>query len=357
MRAAHDALALARTIGAPTKRQRAALAVVRQVIGDAREQLESMRRLSVGLPVRVVEELVTGERVEHVVHPSARDVREAAAYLIERRWGSVVETEPLDPDSVPTAAQLPDGLRVRLRTLAREITFEKGHSPRDADADGLVPLDHVAVWPERGTAPPPAEGVPARRGAWGGGGAPQGGPTRCDVGPKLETRVLLLPDPLEVEKTPGVSRMPSPCGTCGHRHAAVDAECDVWMEGFGRSCRCPVYVDLDEGLVEESVVLSPEAVKLAEVFIEASAGAWSECVCGHARVAHFLTPASRACTVCGCRVFRGAALEEGASGAPPTASSASSPEPSRDRSLGSERLRAHFEKQRAKGLAGGEVKG
>ena len=47
----------ARDPDAPTKRQRAALATVRDVVGDATEQLEVMRRISVGLPVVVNERL------------------------------------------------------------------------------------------------------------------------------------------------------------------------------------------------------------------------------------------------------------------------------------------------------------
>ena len=295
----------------PTHRQRAALAVVREVIGDAREQLEVMRRISVGLPVQVHERLADGTIREHYLRPAMRDIREACMFLVERRWGRSrwAEAAAGEHDSTP-ALQMAEGMRLRLREVARELVLErvpdaveKGHSPRDAEPDemAVIEAELAPVWPAQGV------GVPAPRPAGGGGGRGNRGPNGASVGPLIERRASSMPEPLRniPENIPAGAQetpMPAPCSMCGHVHGE---ECEEWMPGFGRSCRCPEYVDPDVA-GEEVTVVEPEAQVVADgMALAARAGREPEgrCGCGHELVEHFATPASTRCTVCGCRGY------------------------------------------------------
>ncbi len=316
----------------PTRRQRAALAVVRGVIGDATEQLEVLRRISVGLPVVVHERQADGSILEHALKPSMADVRAACMFLIERRWGRSRWSEaPAAPsDGVPGASSLalPEGMRLRMRELAREFVLEqaapaaveKGHSPRDAEREPMPgTIDLVPVWPAQGERGAGAGGeeVPRPAGARGRGGARGGVPASASVGPLIEGRKVFMPEPLpNSQKTPGVLqgevRMPAPCSICGHRH---EEECEEYMAGFGRSCRCPQYVDPDV-VGEEVVVVSPEAKRVADgMALAAREEKAARCGCGHELGEHFATKATTRCTVCGCRSFaewRGTEESEGA---------------------------------------------
>ena len=295
----------------PTRRQRTALAVVRASIGDASEQLEVLRRMSVGLPVAVNERMPDGSIVEHLLRPDLKDVRAACMYLIERRWGRArwAEASIGEGEAHPDAglAALPDGTRVRLRTLAREFTLEipsaveKGHSPRDEAHDaGALTLEVVPVWPAQG-----GEEVPAPARGGGGGGSAKGVPSRASVGPLIEGRTLNMPEPLFSVEIPAVLEpgMPGPCSLCGHRH---EEECEEYMAGMGRSCRCPVYVDPDVSS-EETIAASPEMQRVADGVALAARAVESEggrCGCGHGMKEHFATKATTRCAVCGCRGYR-----------------------------------------------------
>jgi len=95
--------------------------------------------------------------------------------------------------------------------------------------------------------------------------------------------------------------MPGPCSICGHRHTE---ECEEYMAGLGRTCRCPEYVD-PELVSEVVVVVTPEQRRVAEGVAVAglvgTGGDSSRCGCGHEAGEHFATPRSTACTVCKCR--------------------------------------------------------
>lgn len=331
------------------RRHRASLAVVRSVIGDAEEQLHTLRKLSLGLPVRVNERLADGSVIEHVLTPTIREVERAAEYLVDRRHGRIfgeVKGDPGDMHAAPDA--IPAGLRVRLREVAREWVFEreslgeKGDSPMDEEAQRVLMMDstYTPTWPAPGEARPPvgafapasSEGAPARGAPAAGGGRAPEDPRPLAWGPPTDMRVTSLPAPLEPEILPGgvksavdiLARTTTmgPCDNCGHIHAGGD--CDVWMGLLGRSCGCAEYVDTAESLRApngDPVYIPDRCTEAALEVPVAQQRRYAECVaaesaekcllCGHRAEEHFATASSTGCVECKCREFKAGGGRDG----------------------------------------------
>ena len=115
-------------------RRKGALALVKSVIGDAREQLAMLERISRGEGIVLTYSDRKGRKRRKLLWPTLTDARKCAIYLVERRWGKLPAYSPSDATAEPITgfdgAQLPDGLRLKLREVARELVLE--YAPPDA---------------------------------------------------------------------------------------------------------------------------------------------------------------------------------------------------------------------------------
>lgn len=155
------AQAVAHPVG---RRRRSMLATVRELVGDAEEQLTMLRRISLGETI----EIGKGKGKRTLV-PDLADVRQACIYLIERRWGKLPTFDPisdrvdaLSADGAGPSAVIPARLATQLRSIARQV----GLGLLDAQTVDVTPAQ--ADGKEHSHTPPPGlasgEQLPAGRG-------------------------------------------------------------------------------------------------------------------------------------------------------------------------------------------------
>jgi hypothetical protein len=133
-------------------RRRLSVNAIKRVIGDAEEQLRVLARIARGEAIRVSDELVDGRKVTRLLKPNMNDVRRAAVYLVDRRWGRLPAYVAEEAQNEPEAALpvIPPELEPAVRELARRLVLgvadqtqtvdvspvgcEKAHSHNQTDA-------------------------------------------------------------------------------------------------------------------------------------------------------------------------------------------------------------------------------
>lgn len=187
---------------------RTALAVVREVVGDGREQLEMIAALSRGEVLHVWGLDRKGvPRVVRTLRPRVEDVYRACVYLVDRRLGRIPRLEPGTggpgggPGDVGALPDLPPELRARARALARDLVLGLVEQTQVVDVTSSV---EKAASRQSDAAPDGGSAERSLAPGSGGGWVPEkkGGPTGTYVGPPMRVRTDELPMPPVPELEP-----------------------------------------------------------------------------------------------------------------------------------------------------------